>query len=681
MLKIADAAPRAPWGARLGAWLAPQASGLPNLLVLVAFPALAFVILGVLVALGISGSSTGAHWAEFGSGADPSLLAGVPRPIRSDEWFVQSSWIVSQIREGFPSFNQTLPGGMDATVQNDLPSWDWSTIFRPHVAGFLFLPLDQGMALRWWLPAFGVLVGVYWFVVSILPRRPILAAMLAVATLFSPILQWWFLPTTLWPVAWAFLVMTAVVFALRAGHWWVRAVVAALAGYVTVTMAMSIYVPFIVPAAVAAGLFAIGAVLQSRFTRGLAWHDVLVRLVPLASAAVGAVAVLGAWVATRLPTIRAVLGTVYPGQRLEATGGGGLQAAIALFSGPFQSALGLGAWDGIGPNPSEASAPLVLSLLLTLPLVLLLVLLWRRAHRIDWPAAATLVGGLVVLAFLFVPHWDALAYLLLLDRTTDGRIRLAFAVLAVMAVTDMVRMTEGSDGLIVSRRLRLRLHGAVAAACGVVAMVPSGVVWLYLRHTGSAVVHVTHLWAAVVLLTGVAVALYCLGRSGWATAAFLMASLAVGGMVNPVYRGVYDVADDTRAGHAVEAIGKADPDAVWVGVGGNVTTSVLLESGVKAMNGVQTYPPRTLWAEIDPAKRYEDAWNRLANISWTPGTGEPVVSNPVRDQIAVTFDSCSSFAKSNVDYVLSTGAIQQSCLTQEAKITQGATTLWIYREG
>lgn len=107
--------------------------------------------------------------------------------------------------------------------------------------------------------------------------------------------------------------------------------------------------------------------------------------------------------------------------------------------------------------------------------------------------------------------------------------------------------------------------------------------------------------------------------------------------------------------------------------------AVLFESGVRAFNGVQTYPARKTWKMIDPAKRYEQQWNRLAHVHWVPGTGEPVVSNSSPDAINVTFDSCSDFAQSHVRYVLSEFPVQQSCLLRLVKTTQGPTSMWIYR--
>ncbi|MEB0284668.1 hypothetical protein, partial [Sphingomonas sp. 10B4] len=97
---------------------------------------------------------------------------------------------------------------------------------------------------------------------------------------------------------------------------------------------------------------------------------------------------------------------------------------------------------------------------------------------------------------------------------------------------------------------------------------------------------------------------------------------------------------------------EATPNNKKIGIGGGLTTAVLLESGVRAENGFQGAPSRAMWGVIDPANQYAFQWNRLAGVSWVAGPGEPVVSNPAEDQIRVTFDACSAFAQANVGYVL-----------------------------
>ena len=99
---------------RWSAWVEPRASGLPNWRVVTWFPALIGLGASLLIALRISGTSAGAWWQNFGTGIDPRVILGGPRPIRQDEWLTAQGWITSQIQQGFPVINGVFPGGMDA---------------------------------------------------------------------------------------------------------------------------------------------------------------------------------------------------------------------------------------------------------------------------------------------------------------------------------------------------------------------------------------------------------------------------------------------------------------------------------------------------------------------------------------------------------------------------------------
>src|SRR5690349_10986315 len=131
------------WVTAYRAWVRPDPQGLPARRVLLAFPALLLLLGIVLVGIGVNGSSSGEMREYVESGADADLIAGEPQFTRSDEWNVQIVWAIAQVEQGLPVDNQTFPGGMDATVPQDLPRLDWSVAFRPHLLGFLFLDVDH----------------------------------------------------------------------------------------------------------------------------------------------------------------------------------------------------------------------------------------------------------------------------------------------------------------------------------------------------------------------------------------------------------------------------------------------------------------------------------------------------------------------------------------------------------
>jgi hypothetical protein len=67
-------------------------------------------------------------------------------------------------------------------------------------------------------------------------------------------------------------------------------------------------------------------------------------------------------------------------------------------------------------------------------------------------------------------------------------------------------------------------------------------------------------------------------------------------------------------------------------------------------------------------------------VNWTPGPGEPTITNPAADQIMVTFDGCSTFAQKHVNFVLSDDVyIDTTCLTTEKSYQLPNSTITIYR--
>lgn len=660
-------------------WEPDPDTGLPSARALMTFPALVMAAVFVLTALAISGTSTGMWWILIhGDVPDPNLLYGQPRAIASDMWLVQDSWIRSQAAQGFPGINQTLPGGMDSTIQNELPAWEWSTLFRPHLWLYLVAPLAQGAAWRWLLPGALVVIGTHLFVTTMAPRRPWLASMLSIFVLYQPLVQWWFRPMTLLPLAWC-------LFTLAAVRWLIRSrrldriglILAVLAGYLAVSAAMTIYVPYLVPAALGVAFFTVGEYLNVR--RGCGWRAALQRLVPLLAAAGVAIVTLMLWLYSRRSTIDAVMSTVYPGRRRTAAGE--CQAAdscAATFSTAWNGGLQSNIIGGLGPNTVEASSVIHLELYL-LPALLVLVYTSVRRRTLDWQALMAAGLSTTLLTFILVPGWDFIARFLALDLSVSTRLRIGLLIAGIIAAAVLL---ERLDDGIVSARTRI----AMIVLTALTALGVQGGIWLSLRATADEVLVQGWTGKALILLIAAGVTLLAHRHATVGAAILVAVSLNLSAGVNPIYRGWSDLAS-TPIGLAVREVNTQAPGS-WVGIidpsdgvdlrQASIPTGILLASGVQAYNGVQTYPPELMWSQIDPAGKFENEWNRLANVYWVPGTGEPNVTNSHRDQIEVTFDSCSEFAKEHVAHVLSIKEIQQPCLTLNKQVTEGQTTAWIY---
>ncbi|MEN0021661.1 MAG: hypothetical protein AAGC61_00160 [Microbacterium sp.] len=662
---------------RYARFTTPRADGLPNAKVIAAPLALLGAVFAIFVILGLTGSSTGVMHSLISNEADSDLIAGAPEPIRSDEWFVQTTWTISQVEQDLPTRNETFPGGMDATVQHDLPTRDWSTAIRPHLWGFLALPLDQAMAVKWWLPGFAMIAAGFLFVLVMLPRRPVLAALLSLGFYFAPFFQWWFLSISYYPPAWAFLVMATIVWCLRSQRATGKWVLAGLVAYLTAAMGTGIYVPFIVPVvwvvvAFAAGVAAAPAPGRARFTQRLG------AVVPVLVAGVVGVGVLGVWLLTRWDTIVGFTSTVYPGERLQPTGDGGLTELAALLSGPFSPIIGPSGGVPWGMNSSEASTFILPGLFLLVPLLWLVVRRARRGGGLDWLSISLAAAAVLFLAYLFVPGWDAISHLLLLDRTTYGRARLGFGLLSVVIVVVLVvRLAEErAESGTLPRWPALTAAGLAAVALGGTALIGASGDFSF-RAFAAASPSVAAVTAVVVVLFVLSVFLFARGHAVSAAAVILLISFASTANVNPLYRGVLDLRE-TDAVQAIEDLDAADPGD-WVGIAQTpLPTMMLVQAGVASYNGFQSAPSAEMWDEIDPSGTSEKEWNRLANVSWVVGDGDPDPRNPAPDQIQLTFDSCDDFAQENVEYVISESDVDQACLRLVTTTTDGPTKMRIY---
>ncbi|GAA2080043.1 hypothetical protein GCM10009840_14220 [Pseudolysinimonas kribbensis] len=654
-------------------WVEPRAWGLPNWRVVTWFPLLAVLGSVLFIVLEISGTSSGAYWMSFGTGTDPNALLGGPRLIRSDEWLVQQSWIISQSRQGFPSVNETFPGGMDATVLMELPNTDWSTLFRPHMWGYLLLGLQHGSAWQWWIPALGLVSGAYLLLVVLMPRRPLTAALVATAVWLSPIFQWWYGPNSLWPTAWALLALAGTIWMLRDDRLWPRIVWAVVIGWLAVTAAIGLYVPFQAPPVLIFVFCFVGLVLNERPWRKGRLRRAVTRLAPLLIAGAAAIGVVVTWALTRSSVLTAVQSTVYPGARSDPTGQLLNQdpTLLGIAGAPWgQTFSTVGAPTALGPNPSESATAILLAVFVVPGLIYLVVRAVRRGSRVDFLDIAAIAVLLVVLAFLLVPGWDPVARLLLLDKVPVARLRVAFAALLPLYFALVVRRVDEMP----SRRLAI-----VGGISGLAVAILTVVLWRELAAVSPAVLQAARLWPVAAVAIVATVCLTFVPRAApVAAGTLLVASLVIGAAVNPFYRGVYDL-NTTHVGKAMDAVEKAKP-GTWVGVGSYLTMALVMQTGVRGFDGVQTYPPEKMWHEIDPGDTDEQVWNRLAHVRWTWGSGEPDFADPQRDQILGNFDACSAFAQKYVDYVVSDEAPPaRSCLKVLDDVDQGATEMQIYR--
>jgi hypothetical protein len=666
-----------------------------------AYPAVLLVAVMVLSLLDLSGTSIGMlRYTPGRPIVDPSLVVGTPRGDRSDEWAVVTPLIVAQFHHGFPRFSNDSIGRHDDAVIPDLPARDWPTMFKPWDVPLL-VSLNHGFAARWWLMSFVLLVGIYLLLLE-LTDRTALSVLLSLGLWLSPFFHWWYDPGSLVTVGFGALATGALLYGLRATSRPRRWAWLALAAYGAVGFVLVLYPPFQIPVAVVLAAVAGGEIVGALRERRLAVTRIVADVGLVAGVCVIA---LAAWYLHVRGAIAAINGTVYPGHR-GSTGGG--TSSMQLLSAPFGVQLASHGDRLQGTNQSEISSFLLLG---PFAIVQAFWLGFRRfSVRFTYTFALTATAFTLVAAWYLVGLPSIVGKVLLLDRTPGPRAIIGIGVGGVIlmallcgarfrtdAPPEAAPETPLDDGppapTIESRRERRRWRRlrrrviAGAALCGLACF--ALYLWggLHLAHLEPSLGLSTAMVLAFSLASAVVVFLLC-GRMVVAGGiALVLLGAVVSLPANPLYRGLGEL---TRSPvlpvFAAEAA--SPPDAahrVWLSYepGGSALTDVLEASGLQSLAVASVYPDAPAWRILDPNGRSADAWNRYANLYFTPAPdGAPVAIHlDQADRVRITLDPCGPVAgRLGVGFVVTTRPLTNSCLTLDRALDQGG-MIYIYRRG
>ena len=622
-----------------------------------------------LVAVNVNGSSMAVLGGK-GYRSDPALVAGQPRPIRVDEFGIETPLAVSAARQGFPG---TMDVGLSATPQTAVahgaPSWDWSEVFRPQDWGYLVLGPARGLAVHWWFPLLLALGGMVALLTALGVGARLTAALAVVAT-FTPNAAWWSSPTPALVVGYSALVGACLLLAVRTPDWRRAALAGVGAGVATVCLALVLYPPW----AVGAALVIAGLVVGEAIERRASWRSLVAGGV---TTLVVALPVLGLWYLANRTAIQAVLATYYPGGRVSRPGEAHLSVLIdaplnPMFSGARGDTLASVAGPDGYTNLSEVSASwLPLPLLVVVVLVAVLRWLNVRARSVVATEAAVAddsesaprraatpyalwgvaLAALVLLAWglLPLPSWTGA---LVLGRIPGARITVALGMAAVLLVALVVRLPESRSRAVES---------TLWAAAFVVTI--GTTVWSAFQFpwdTSGAAVAALALGAVVALgFTAVAS-----GRSarwgGLLLAVFAVWSWA---LVNPLQHGL-GILDRSAVVRTMKSISANDP-GMRVLVVDDASVPLVRAAGVQVVSGVTFFPEAERMQRLAPTQKR--LWNNYAQYVWkvVPGTQGVVIEQVRGTLMQISADPCSSEIKAlGAKVVVSGKPLTLPCLTE-----------------
>lgn len=625
-------------------------------------PVVLAALLVVLVALGISGTSTPRLTPDGAS--DSSVIIGTPRAVRSDQWMVRTPLVLGQVARGFPTVAAVGVGDHDMAVISDLPTATWSEVFRPHQIGYFLLPVDQGTAFEWWFPVVVLVLGVY-ALVLVLVRDWRWAAIAGLVMFASPYFHWWFIASMMSMVGWGCGAVAAYLASLDEDRPRRRWALLGIAAYASCCFALVLYPPAQIPMLYVVAAVVVAVVAIRLRERSVGWRRVLVGLAVIGGTTL---VVSVAFLLAHRGAFSAIANTVYPGDRRDAGGAGSTSMLFTSWFGTQYATNDVGMRGVLFANESEASSFLFLGALLipALPFV------WRdiaAAGRRTVALIAALIGVIGLLWIYFAVGLPmVVARLLLLDRSTPPRVIPALGLAAVLLM------------VVVGVALRERVGptwtrlaaGAVVVALGAWFVASLG---FDLRGAGAPVTRIG-IAAAVVMVVGVGATWFWRPLLSGSMLVVIGLVMVLG--VHPLVRGVGHVTESELA-RTVRMLD--DSSSGWLADTWGAS-SILTAVGVDNLSGVNLYPNADAWRVLDPTGRQEAIWNRYSITMWEldPSAIEPVISLVQDDVVSVRIDPCGRhLADLGIDRLVTEGRPEIACMDPEIVVRgpSGAeVTIW-----
>ena len=642
------------------------------------FPLTVILVFVLLTALGVSGSSMGAYDQMF-LGKSPGLLLGTPRPIRSDEWLVETQETLSQKVANYPAINKNIGTGQDMSMIIDVPFKGAFTVFKPDTLFFFIMPYANAFAAHWWFMSLVLLLGFYYLMDALFPRKRVIISLAAVLLLFNPFVQWWYQSGTLLSIGYALwiVLMFIKLFEEKINHTSLAIYGAGLA-YFSICFAFLLYPPFQLSIAYIAVAILLGYLYYRYFNRHIRFRLDLYRWLTVLLSVFIVLGLFGVFYAGHKQTIKTIMDTAYPGVRSFQSGqnGGGPNGEgpnlTNTFSSPILFNLQKETKNGLFyANQSEASRVVAINLVL-FPLFALYVLKKapKKRELADYLLLSTSILSGIFMVRMFTPFFNLPFKLLLFDKVQNERLAIGFVLLCAIQLVLF--------GVINIKRISYKTAGMMA-------------IFVFALFFDASMIMV-HQYPKFISSEGALLACLIIGLASFfllqkryfviGLSIFTAFSVGSSIFINPLYKRSEPVALQ----NATSFIKKHyDNNKSWI-----VFDSVIIENipevaGVHSLSGVQIYPQLSLWKNIDSSSIANIAYNRYAHEIFTanPNPNNVEFFNPQPDVLLVYFDCNVAKKLPNFGYALSPTLITSKsalqCLSLTDTIRYPNINLYIYK--
>lgn len=608
------------------------------------FPIIASCLLLLLTVFRVHGSSITVYDELLSSDDSSQTIFGAPRTVRSDEWYVNTPFVFSQVENDFPVKNTDVGSGQDMSVVVDVPYAEWSAFFKPQNLVFFILPLEYAFAFKWWFLLWLLFIATYALVLTISPKRYTRAALLAIFLCFSPFIQWWYQSITILPIAYIFLlvaiaVRTASLKNLRSKLW-----AGILLSYFASCFLLVMYPAFQIVCGIVGATIFVGITIDKGFFKKIfsskAW--IIYSLSIFATLLVG-----GSFILAHRDIITTISETVYPGSRDIHSGG---TQVASLLNWPLgYLSLRTSEAAALGGNQSETSRFLFFGFLLS-PLVAYHFM--RRKNRSNELRHRTLSIALMLVTLLFIvrnllPIGSGLYRLIGMHLVPHVRLIIGLGMINIILMAIILDLpTKSWRGL----------QSLVDKVAIIMATLSTTIILSSAYYVDSVydiasvglfeIIGVSVVGGIVVGL--LAHRLQTLRNTGLLLAITL--SFIISFPINPLSQGVGALKNSELAQYISKV--ERQNNSYWITSKDGILSPIMLASGAEVFSGVNTHPQLEVWQKYFPGE--DTVFNRYAHINFSiEESANRSIKLLQADAFLITAESCDPMLNElDIDYIV-----------------------------
>lgn len=556
-----------------------------------------FICLFILTIL-VLGKFNGSSYGMWDNYIEPnyeveslSPIIGSSRAIRSDEWLVNSSYVLAQSKNGYHYFNTNMRAtDTDVFATIPAPINNLMILTKPFLIGYLFLGNDYGMALYWFGRLFALFMVSFELFMLLTDKKKLPSLIGSILITFSPAVFWWYSTQLIEIlVGGGFTILMFHQF-LKTSNIKKKLLFSVLIALGFLSYVFTLYPAWLIPS----GYFylILAGYLLFKEKNYHKWK--IKSFLPLITSIIIIIVFLGCFLYMSSDTYKLLMGTVYPGSRF-ITGGAGYNV---LFSYPAALYFPYYYYN----NPSGISV-----FYSFFPLILVLLIYYLFKERKSWRKNGLIIAIssllLIYLIFAFLGFPSSLAKITLLSMVPVERLSVIISLICIFVLVLLfgnIKLTK------LPEKIFLPL---------ITIIVVIFTIYLSRENVNEGYMNIKRCAISFILLLIPSLALLSNKKNVKIIFTLFIIVISLGSTiyVNPLMKGFSGLYDKPLS-KELQKYKEKDEDARWVSLGTFINANYLGINGLNVINSTNLYPNLKLWHRIDKDKENEDIYNRYAHI-------------------------------------------------------------------